>query len=128
MQEPIELILVKHWASYTAIPIFIVDADGNLAYYNESAEQIIGRSFDEAGEINAVELNEVFVTRDRDGNDIPNEDLPLVRALTGHVPAHQPVRFRGLDGTWRDIDVTALPLIGQGGRHVGAFAVFWPAG
>ena len=46
-----ELILVKHWASYTAIPIFIVDADGNLAYYNESAEQIIGRSFDEAGEI-----------------------------------------------------------------------------
>lgn len=126
MQEPIELILVKHWASYTAIPIFIVDADGNLVYYNDSAEPILGRSFDEAGEINAADLNEVFVTSDLDGEPIPNEELPLVRALTEHVPAHGRVRFRALDQTWRTIDVTALPLIGQGGRHVGAFAVFWP--
>ena len=83
MQEPIELILVKHWASYTAIPIFIVDADGNLVYYNDSAEAILGRSFDEAGEINAADLEKVFVTTDRDGTAIANEDLPLVKALVG---------------------------------------------
>ena len=127
MQEPIELILLKHWASYTAIPIFIVDADGNLAYYNDSAETILGRSFDEAGEINAADLDKVFVTSDLDGNPIPNDELPLVRALRQHVPAHGRVRFLALDGTSRLIDVSALPLIGQGGRHVGAFAVFWPA-
>jgi len=127
VQEPIELILVKHWASYTAIPIFIVDADGNLAYYNEPAETIIGRSFDEAGEINAADMDEMFVTSDRDGNRLSKEELPIVQAFANHVPAHRSIRFRGLDGTWRDIDVTALPLIGQGGRHVGALAVFWPA-
>ena len=125
MQEPIELILVKHWASYTAMPIFIVDADGNLVYYNESAEHILGRSFDEAGEINALELDQILVTSDLDGEPVASSELPLVRSLKEHVPAHRRMRIRALDGTWRTIDAIALPLIGQGGRHVGTFAVFW---
>lgn len=125
MQEPIELILIKHWASYTALPIFIVDTDGNLVYYNQSAETILGRSFDEAGEINAAELEQVFVTQDLDGSPLRNEELPLVQSLLGGVPAHRTIRIRALDGSWRTIDVTALPIIGQGERNVGAFAVFW---
>ena len=125
MQEPIELILVKHWASYTAIPILIVDADGTLVYYNQSAEQILGRSFDEVGEINALDLDEIFVTSDLDGSPIPSGELPLARSLKEDVPAHRKIRIRAPDGTWRTIDATALPLIGQGGRHVGALSILW---
>ena len=125
MQEPIELILVKHWASYMAIPILIVDADGNMIFYNDSAEAILGRSFDEAGEINASEFDQVFVTSDLDGSPIPAEDLPIVRSLEDFAPAHRTLRIRALDGAWRTISVTAIPLIGQGGRHLGAFSVFW---
>ena len=125
MQEPIELILIKHWASYIAVPILIVDVDGNLIYFNQSAESILGRSFDEAGEINAAELERLFDTQDLEGTPLSGEELPLVQALTRHVPAHASIRFRSLDGSWREIDATAVPIIGQGERKLGALAVFW---
>ncbi len=125
MQEPIELILIKHWASYVTLPILIVDAAGTLIFYNQPAEAILGRSFDEAGEINAADLEKVFVTQDLDGNPLAGEELPLVRSLVERVPAHRTIRIRALDGPWRTIDVTALPIIGQGNRQLGAFSVFW---
>jgi hypothetical protein len=31
------------------------------------------------------------------------------------------------DGVWRKIEVTAFPVEGQGGRHLGAVAIFWEA-
>lgn len=128
MQEPIELILVKHWASYIAVPILIVDTEGNLIFYNQPAEGILGRSYDEVGEINAADLEEIFETQDLDGSPLPNAELPLVRALVERVPAHRTIRIRALDGSWRTIDSTALPIIGQGERHLGAFAAFWELG
>lgn len=128
MQEPIELILIKHWASYIAVPIFIVDMSGNLIYYNQSAEPILGRSFDEAGEIHADDLEKLFETRDLDGSPLPNEELPIVRALLEQVPAHRAIRIRALDGPWRTIDATAIPILGQGERHLGALAAFWETG
>ena len=33
-----------------------------------------------------------------------------------------------LDGKHRELDVTAFPIEGQGGRHLGAFAAFWEPG
>lgn len=128
MQEPIELILIKHWASYVTIPILIADAAGTLIFYNQPAEAILGRSFDEAGEINATDLEKVFVTQDLDGSPLPSEELPLVRSLVERVPSHRTIRIRALDGPWRTIDVTALPIIGQGDRQLGAFAAFWEVG
>ncbi len=128
MQEPIELILIKHWASYVTIPILIADAAGTLIFYNQPAEAILGRSFDEAGEINATDLEKVFVTQDLDGSRLPSEELPLVRSLVERVPSHRTIRIRALDGPWRTIDVTALPIIGQGDRQLGAFAAFWEVG
>lgn len=128
MQEPIELILIKHWASYVTIPILIADAAGTLIFYNQPAEAILGRSFDEAGEINATDLEKVFVTQDLDGSPLPSEELPLVRSLVERVPSHRTIRIRALDGPWRTIDVTALPIIGQGDRLLGAFSTFWEVG
>jgi len=128
VQEPIELILIKHWASYVTIPILIADAAGTLIFYNQPAEAILGRSFDEAGEINATDLEKVFVTQDLDGSPLPSEELPLVRSLVERVPSHRTIRIRALDGPWRTIDVTALPIIGQGDRQLGAFAAFWEVG
>ena len=125
MQEPIELILVKHWASYTAIPILIVDADGTLVYYNQSAEQILGRSFDEVGEINALDLDEIFVTSDLDGSPIPSGELPLARSLKERCacapqdPDTRPRRHLEDDRRHRPAADR------QGGRHVGALSILW---
>ena len=125
-QQPIEMILLHHWASYIAVPIGVVDVEGNLIYYNEPAEALLGQRFDDVGEINAKEFAEIGEVCDLDGTPIPTEDLPMVIALTQGRLATRSLRFRGLDGDWREMDSAAFPVIGQGGRLLGAMAVWEP--
>lgn len=124
-QQPIELILLKQWATYIAVPIWIMDAEGNLVFYNEPAESVLGERFDEAGEIHAADLAERFETRGLDGEPLENKELPIVIALTEHHPAHRALQARTLDGSWTEIEVSAIPIEGEAGRHLGAFAMFW---
>src|SRR5438132_3207555 len=115
-QKDIELILTRQLASYLAIPIFLVDPQGNLLYFNEPAEAILGRRFNETGEMPASEWSTRFTQTDEEGNPIPPEDLPLVIAFTRRRPAQMSFWISGLDGVRRYIEVTALPLIGQMGQ------------
>jgi PAS domain-containing protein len=124
-QREVELILVRQLASYLTLPIFVVDPTGNLIYYNEPAELLLGLRYDETGEMPAEQWGTVFVPKDEDGNAIAVEELPLVRALSERCPQHGRMVIDGLDGHRRTIDVTALPLVGQHGRELGALAVFW---
>ena len=124
-QREVELILVRQLASYLAIPIFLVDPAGSLIFYNEPAELLLGRRYDETGEMPVEEWSTVFVPRDEAGDPLPPDGLPLVRALADHTPHHGRMRIDGLDGARRTLDVTALPLVGQHGRELGALAVFW---
>lgn len=125
-QQPIELILLRQWATYIAIPVWLMDTAGNLVFYNEPAEDILGRRFDEAGEIHAEEIAELFVPTDLAGNPVPAEELPVVVALAEHHPAHKELKIQPLDdGEPRQIQVTAIPIEGQGGRHLGGMALFW---
>ncbi len=126
-QEAIELILLRQCASHLAMPIWLMGSDGSLLYYNEPAEPILGRRFDEAGEMPGEELSRMFETRDDDSSPIAADDLPINIALSRRRPAHRPFQIRGLDGVWRKIEVTAFPIEGQGGRHLGAMAIFWEA-
>jgi PAS domain-containing protein len=126
-QMPIELILLRQWASYLTMPIFIAGADENLLFYNEAAEGLLGRQYDEAAEMPLEELPTMFQICTADGSPLPPNDFPLFVALRQHWPAHLPVRYRALDGVWRNVEVTAFPLEGQGGRHLGAVAIFWEA-
>lgn len=125
-QHPIELILLKQWATHIATPVWIMDVEGNLVFYNEPAEGLLGRRFDEAGELHADELADLFVTTGLDGEPVASKELPVVVALTEGHPAHGELRIQTLDtGESRQIEVTAIPIEGQGARHLGAFAVFW---
>lgn len=124
-QKQIEIILMRQLASYLALPIFIVDPDGNLIFFNEPAEALLGRTFDEAGEMPMSEWSTIFEQRDVHGNPMSPDDLPLVQALKTRRPSYRSLRITGLDGVSRRLDVTAYPLEGQGGRLLGAVALFW---
>jgi PAS domain-containing protein len=124
-QQAVELILMRQLASYLTVPIFIAGADERLVFYNEAAEKLIGRSYDEAGQMALVQLPKLFATTNLDGSPLKAKDLPITIALRERRPAHSRIRFRGLDGNDREIDITAFPLEGQAGRHVGAVAIFW---
>ena len=123
--QEIEMILARHLASYLAMPIFLVDPQGTLLFYNAPAEVILGRRFDESGPLLLEEWGTIFTPIDvPDGGLAPNE-MPLVIALTKRQPAHRDFWIRGLDQVPRHIEVTGLPVIGQAGRHLGALAIFW---
>src|SRR6185503_161023 len=44
--QPIERILVRHLGSRLSVPLFLVDTEGTLVFYNEAAEGLLGRRFD----------------------------------------------------------------------------------
>jgi PAS domain-containing protein len=124
-QRAIELILIRQLADYLATPIFVVDAAGDLIYFNEPAERLLGRPFDQAGGMTYADWTGAFQPTLLDGRPMPPDEVPLARALRDHLPAHDRLRVVGLDGSTSEIEVTALPLEGQGGRHLGAVAIFW---
>jgi len=124
-QKEIEMILARHLASYLAMPIFIVDPQGNLLFYNEPAESILGRRFEETGEMPVAVWSTIFKPTDEKGSPIDPASHPLVVALTLRCPAHRGFWIRGLDGVLRHIEVVAFPLVGQADRFLGAIAIFW---
>ena len=58
---------MKQVASYLAMPIFLVDLVGTLIFYNEPAEALLGRRYDETGDMPLEEWGTVFVPTDADG-------------------------------------------------------------
>jgi PAS domain-containing protein len=117
--------LTRQLASYLAMPIFLVGPEGNLLYYNEPAEALLGHRYEESGELTAEVWSTVWEARTDEGKPLPPEEIALMKALTTRQPVHQRVSITGLDGTPRRLEVTAFPLEGQGGRHLGAVAIFW---
>jgi PAS domain-containing protein len=124
-QHDLELIMLRQSASYLATPIFMVDGEGTLIFYNEPAEVILGRRYDEVGSMVAEEWGTIFQPLDDDGDPLPPESLPLSITIAERHPAAGPMTITGLDGQPRRIIVTAIPLIGQSGRDLGSLAVFW---
>lgn len=124
-QHEIEVILMRELASYLAMPIFVVDPDGNLLFYNEPAEHILGMRFDETGPMAMGEWATAWHPTTPAGEPIAEDDLPLVIAIKESRPATSVMAIIGSDGVRRSITVAALPLIGQGGRRLGAAAIFW---
>jgi PAS domain-containing protein len=124
-QKEVEVILARHLASYLAMPIFIVDPQGSLIYYNERAEAILGRRYEETGEMPLEVWSTIYSQTDESGMPFAPEALPLSIALSKRQAASARFWIQGLDGVRRHIEVTAFPLIGQNDRYLGAMALFW---
>lgn len=126
-QQPVELILVRHLASRLAVPVFVVDPAGDLIYFNEPAEAVLGRSFNDISIMSFDEWTTSFAPS-VDGRPLTAEELPLVQALRRAVPAHSRLDIVSGDGVGRAIEVTAFPIIAPADRLLGAVAMFWESG
>ena len=126
-QKPVEIILMRQLAGHLAMPIMVFDPAGNLLFYNEPAEDILGRRFDETGEIPLEELYATMELTTEDGSPLPREARALVIALEKREAAHRTSWLRKADGSRKRIEWTAFPLEGQGSRHLGAVVIFWEA-
>jgi hypothetical protein len=125
MAHPIQIILTRQLASYLSVPLFLVDPKGDLLFYNEPAEIVLGRRFDETGVMPAEEWSSIFIPVGDKGKPIPPDDLPLMITLAEKRPAFARLFIRGLDGVIRHLEVTAIPIAGLQGEFLGAAALFW---
>lgn len=121
----IELILSKQLAEGLSTAIFIVDPEGNLLFYNEPAEELLGRRFEETGEMPVAVWSTIFKPLDDRGEPLPPENLPLVKTLSTHKPAHGSFWIESLKGDKNKLNVTSLPINGRPERFIGAMAIFW---
>ena len=124
MGAPVELILIRHLASRLAVPVFVVDRAGDLVFFNEPAEVVLGRRFEEIRSMPFEDWTTAFKPT-VDGRPLAVDEIPLVVALRRGVPHHLTFGIQGGDGTKRTIEATAFPLLATGGDLVGAVAMFW---
>jgi PAS domain-containing protein len=121
----IEIILNRQLADCLSIPVFITDTTGNLIFYNEPAEHVLGKRFEETGEMPVEEWSTIFEPLDKDGHPMAPEELPLVRTLKDEFPYHKNFKIKSLRGELQNISVTSYPIISRQGKFIGAVAIFW---
>ena len=121
----IEIILNRQLADCLSIPVFITDTAGNLIFYNEPAEQVLGKRFEETGEMPVEEWATIFKPLDDDGTPLAPEELPLVKTLKDEFPYHKSFKIESLKGELQNISVTSYPIISRSGKFIGAVAIFW---
>jgi PAS domain-containing protein len=123
----IEIILNRQLADCLSIPVFITDTKGNLIFYNEPAEKILGSRFEDTGEMPVETWSTVFKQKDEQGKLLEPENLPLVRTLKDCYPYHKTFWIESLKGKSEKISLTSYPIIGRAGKFLGAVAIFWEA-
>jgi PAS domain-containing protein len=121
----IEIILSRQLADSLTVPVFIVNPEGTLIFYNEPAEKILGKKFEDTGPMPVDDWGTSFFPQDEDGNDLAPEELPLVQTIRNKVPAHKTFWIKALNGKYTKISVTSVPIIGRSKKFSGAMAIFW---
>jgi PAS domain-containing protein len=125
-QKPLELILARNLLTSLSTPAFLVDAAARLLFFNEAAGALLGRSFEETGQMDAGEWTSTFGPLDDEREPIPVDELPLTVALRGGRPSHGRFCIRSTDGHEHTIEVSAFPLFGPESEETGAMILFWP--
>jgi PAS domain-containing protein len=124
-QRALALIVARELAANLATPMFLIDASGDLVFYNDAAEQIIGKSFAELGTIGALAWGEMLQLANADGEPLRRRDSPPGIAFFERRPAHSTLQATALDGTVRLVEVTAYPLFAKTDEMHGVVAIFW---
>ena len=124
-QRHLLLILARNFTSRLATPVWLVDVEGTVLYYNEAAEELLGRRFVEGRGWPAAEWSLYFKPRDADGNILPYEALPTTVAVREGRPGHATLHIRDAEGSDHRIAVTAFPLFAHPDECLGAIAIFW---
>jgi PAS domain-containing protein len=124
-QKPLELILARNLMASLSTPAFLVDEDGLLVFYNEAAGALLGKRFEEVGQMGPDEWGHMFGPFNEHGDPIPFDQLPLTIALRQGRPAHADFEIRSLEGNEYRIEVSAMPIVTSSGAR-GAMAIFWP--
>jgi len=123
-QHPLELILARNLVENVSIPAFVLDPDGVLAFFNESAAAVIGSRFEEIGPLGLDEWR-FELSHEGRGGQTPWNSESIPAALHQGRPAHERFHLRCRDDARVEVEASILPLAGPQGICGGLLA-FWP--
>ena len=125
-QKPLELILARNLLTSVTTPAFLIARDGTLLFYNEGAGALIGRPFEDTGQLDVEEWTRRFGPIGENDEPLSFEDLSITLALKEGRPAHDEFFVRAADGVKHKIAVSAMPIVGAATGASGAMVIFWP--
>jgi PAS domain-containing protein len=124
-QKSLILILAREFATNLAVPMFVADDEGRLVFYNEPAEELLGRTLLETGEMPLEEWRQLLSPQTLDGRPLPDDESPIRVAFDEHRPFHNRLRITSVAGETYEISSTAFPLFGRGREFMGIVTLFW---
>jgi PAS domain-containing protein len=127
-QKPLELILARNLLTSISTPSFLVDGAGTMIFYNEAAAALLGRSFEEAGQMSAEEWLATFGPFSREGAPVDLDEISLTQAIQDGQPAHGSFCIRTARGEEETVEAAAFPLVASANGTSGAMIMFWPRG
>ncbi len=125
-QRPLELILARNLLTSLSTPGFLVDHEGTLVFYNEAAAALLGRSFEDSGQMSASEWTEAFGPIASAGTPLAVDKLSLTDAIRDGRPAHGGYRIRTAREEQKAIEAAAFPIVASSAGSSGAMIMFWP--
>ncbi len=126
-QKPLELILARNLLTSISTAAFLVDGAGTMVFYNEAAAALLGRSFEEAGQMAADEWLATFGPI-ADGEPVDLDEITLTQAIQAGQPAHGSYRIRTARNGQESVEAAAFPLVTSADGPSGAMVMFWPHG
>lgn len=125
-QRPLELILARNLLTSISTPSFLVDGRGTLVFYNEAAAALLGRSFEESGQMSAEEWTASFGPLSAEGDPLEFDELSLTQAIQAGRPGHGTFRIRTSSDPELGIEAAAFPIVASPEGASGAMIMFWP--
>jgi PAS domain-containing protein len=125
--KSLPLILARELAANLATPMFLMDEEGTLVYYNEAAELLLGKTFAELGAVMADQFGDMLQLGKLDGSPMRISESPPGIAYFQREPSHQTMLATTLDGERAPFEVTSYPLFGKAEDMHGVLTVFWKA-
>lgn len=121
----VELIVARQLAGLLAVPIVLIDVRGDPIFYNEPAESLFGRPFDEVDVLPFEERSAILALRREGGDPMPVDLLPGMLAIRERRPVYAESYFSGLDGVLRPLSLTAMPVMSADRNVLGALIFMW---
>jgi PAS domain-containing protein len=125
-QKPLELILARNLLTSISTPGFLLDSDAAVVFYNEAAAALLGRTFEEAGRMEAEQWTEAFGPFDVEGSPVEVDALKTTEAIRAGRPAHATFTIMGAGGEKKPIEASAFPIVASEEGSSGAMVLFWP--
>ena len=125
-QKPLELILARNLLTSISTPGFLLDSEAAVVFYNEAAAALLGRSFEEAGRMEAEQWTRTFGPVDVKGTPFELDALQTTEAVRRGRPAHATFTIKGAGGVGTEIEASAFPIVASAEGSSGAMILFWP--